>query len=190
MTKEFKVFIVNGAPRTGKDTFIRFLTEITEARVCVYSSIDWAKETALSAFNWNGVKDPRSRKLLSDIKDLGTEWADIPFKRICDMLTKAADNGMEYFCTNIREPQEIQKLQDWCDSQGIFCKSVFIRRLSAEISAAEEQKNSADVQCMNYDYSYEIRNETDLASFQKETKAFIQKVNKEYREVLENDLIC
>ena len=77
------IYVVNGAPRSGKDTFCSMIAKFMgEGYVRVYSTADYVKIIAATAFGWNGEKTPRARKFLSDLKDLLTEWNDIPFKDI------------------------------------------------------------------------------------------------------------
>ena len=74
-----RIFITNGMARSGKDTFAILLNEF--APTLKYSSIDKIKEVAISC-GWNGEKDEKSRKFLSDLKMLTTKFNDMPFNAI------------------------------------------------------------------------------------------------------------
>lgn len=162
------VFIINGAPRVGKDTFIELLQEITKENVVPYSSIDWVKEKAKN-LGWDGVKDTKGRQFLSDIKDACTEYADIPFQKIVALLSVYncfPSAAPEYFCTNIREPEEIFKLNIWCMQEGIPCCSVWIRRREAEQKALDTGFiSNGDTQFMDYDYDWVIHNDGSKEDF-------------------------
>ena len=58
------VVIINGAGGTGKDTLCEITSRHYKTRTI--SAVDRVKEIALFG-GWNGVKDDRGRKLLSDI---------------------------------------------------------------------------------------------------------------------------
>ena len=166
------VLIINGAPRTGKDTFIDILGKITKARVVKYSSIDCIKDIAKDVFDWDGTKDAKSRQLLSDLKDIATKWNDMPFKEICKRITRYNYfDAFNYFCTNIREPNEINKLSAWCLEKGISCYSVWIRRKEAEQRALDEGfLSSGDTQFAEYNYDFTLHNDGTIEEFQKQIK--------------------
>lgn len=173
------ILIINGAPRTGKDTFIELLQNIAVKRVVSYSSIEWVKEMALF-MGWDNNKDVKGRRFLSDIKDACTRYADIPFKKITKYINWYKEHPLVapgYICINIREPEEIQKLVDWCKIQNIPCYSIWIRRLSAETTATETMNNHADTSYMKYAYDYTIQNESTLEDYEKNIKSVIKLIN-------------
>ena len=171
------VLIINGAPRVGKNTFIKLLDELVNPFVEAYSSIDWVKDLARDVFDWDGTKDAKSRKMLSDLKDIATAWDDIPFREVCKQI-KAVKNIYKhcYFCTNIREPQEIQKLKGWCKQQEIPCYSVWIRQEKAEQEAAQSFTSSGDTQYQNYNYDFVIHNDLSLDDFKTEIRKLIYSI--------------
>ena len=61
------VLIVNGAPQAGKTTFNEMLKDMADGEVKIYSSIDYVKMIAFT-LGWDGIKDDKGRKLLSDLK--------------------------------------------------------------------------------------------------------------------------
>ena len=76
-----RVVAVNGMPRCGKDTFIDLCIEKLGNRGRKTSSIDFVKKIAFYC-GWRGEKNQKNRKFLSDMKDILTEWGDIPYKEI------------------------------------------------------------------------------------------------------------
>ena len=90
-----KIIVINGKGGVGKDT----LCEITKKyyRTVIVSSIDPIKNIA-NQIGWDGTKDPKSRKLLSDLKRLCIEYNDFPtrylVKEVCRFL-----EGEEEICT-------------------------------------------------------------------------------------------
>ena len=75
------VVIVNGFPRSGKDTFVNFCKEKLGAFGVSVSTVDFVKYLAAQS-GWDGSKTPENRKFLSDLKDLLTEWNDVPWKKV------------------------------------------------------------------------------------------------------------
>ena len=60
------------------------------------STVDKVKEIAAEC-GWDGVKSPKNRKFLSDLKDLLTEWGDVPYKDIERKLYMHEANLSEWF---------------------------------------------------------------------------------------------
>ena len=90
------IYIVNGAPGAGKTTFENNVEKITGDRFCyILSTITPITEIARNV-GWNGTKDLKSRKFLSDLKDLLTEWNDYPFKYICEEVKRIEGCWTEY----------------------------------------------------------------------------------------------
>ncbi len=67
-----KLIIINGVARSGKDTFIDIFKSLNPNTINI-SSIDKVKELARE-MGWDGTKDDKSRKFLSDLKDLWTDY--------------------------------------------------------------------------------------------------------------------
>lgn len=156
------VFILNGAPRVGKDTFINVLPKtFTKA----YSSIDWVKEKAM-LLGWDGKKDKKGRDFISEIKDACIKYANLPFNQTKMELEEAFDKGYDYFCINIREPTEMTKVVDYCKEEGILCCSVLIRNKAAEQAAKVSGFNSSgDTQYLDYKYDCIIHNDSTKEVF-------------------------
>ena len=72
-----KIYIVNGAPGSGKTTFEEYVSYISAPYCYNLSAIDFVKEVATRC-GWNGSKELKDRKFLSDLKRVLTEWDDIP----------------------------------------------------------------------------------------------------------------
>lgn len=176
------VLIINGAPRSGKDTFINTLTWENHGKVIRCSSIDWIKQQALN-LGWNGIKDAKGRQFLSDLKNACTNYADIPFKKITERILSSCNRysweaGTVYFCTCVREPEEIYKLKIWCNENKILCHPILVRRKVAEQAALDKGFISrGDIQFINYDYPWVIYNDGSLEDFTKEIKQLMEKVS-------------
>ena len=175
------VLIINGAPRSGKDTFINILTGENPGKVIRYSSIDWIKQQALN-LGWDGIKDAKGRQFLSDLKNACTNYADIPFKKITERILSSRNRysqeaGTVYFCTCVREPEEISKLKIWCNENKIPCHPILVRRKVAEQAALDKGFISrGDIQFINYDYPWVIYNDGSFKDFIEKIKQLMEKV--------------
>ena len=76
-----KIFIVNGKPEAGKDTFENLvLKKVTGIK---YSIIDPVKIVLQEIGLWDGkTKDGKIRKLMSDIKIALDEFCDFSFQNV------------------------------------------------------------------------------------------------------------
>ena len=127
----------------------------------IISTVDFVKEVAKFC-GWNGQKTPKDRKFLSDLKDILTQWDDVPYKDImnsylgCKEIWKQLGYNEEkclYFVM-CREPKEIQKFVD-----RLGAKTLLVRREVVEETA---QSNHADKEVLNYNYDITILNNGTL----------------------------
>ena len=175
-----KVVVVNGAPTSGKTTFeeicfdmcrphnhIKGFTSENNLWVKITSTVEFVKEIAEHC-GWDGSKTLKNRKFLSDLKDLLTEWNDIPFKKIKEVADALATkrNGVDWILfVDCREPAEIQKLKE-----RLNATTILIRRESVE---SNEVSNHADAEVFNYTYDLTIENNSDIIGLEKKAKDFI-----------------
>ena len=127
----------------------------------IISTVDFVKEVAKFC-GWNGQKTPKDRKFLSDLKDILTQWDDVPYKDImnsylgCKEIWKQLGYNEDkclYFIM-CREPKEIQKFVD-----RLGAKTLLVRREVVEETA---QSNHADKEVFNYNYDITILNNGTL----------------------------
>lgn len=174
-----KVVVVNGRPESGKTTFEKKCTELVNASstfwfdenkrmvVDVISTVDFVKQIAREC-GWDGVKTPENRKFLSDLKDLLTQWNDVPYQKIVDHIEYMNEFGRQYdwiLFVDCREPAEIQKLKE-----RLNATTVLVRRLGDETNVTS---NHADADVFNYEYDYIIKNYGDLSDLVVECVGFL-----------------
>lgn len=168
-----RVVIVNGKPGVGKTTFEKLARDILGEAFCeCRSTVDKVKEIAMYA-GWNGEKDLKSRKFLSDLKDICTEYNDMPVTDIikwlnmweADLRYYNVSNQPHVLFIDDREPEHIQRLKEKLDAI-----TVLIRRPGDEDI---ETSNHADEEVFNYDYDWTIYNNGDLEDFKDKTQAFL-----------------
>lgn len=176
------VIIVNGYPRSGKDTFIKFCNDCLREQgfmteIC--SSIDIVKKIAIQLFNWNGQKTPESRKFLSDLKDILTRAGDIPLRYIIHQFIKfyriksIGDLGEKFFFVQIREPKEIEKAVNYFTKEEIRVVTIFVNR---DCEKNKQYSNHADAEVENYFYNFYIENQSSLNDLEKLAWQFCRNV--------------
>ena len=172
-----KVVIVNGKPGVGKSEFERQCaaqcnlfhrtTGFSLGRdlwIDVTSTVDFVKEIAAEC-GWDGTKTLENRKFLSDLKDLLTQWGNVPYKMIVNRANSLPNNMDWIMFVDCREPAEIQKLKE-----GLNATTVLIRRPGDEEA---ETSNHADAGVFNYEYDLTIENNSDIMDLAKKAKDFI-----------------
>lgn len=175
-----KIFIVNGAPGCGKTTFETTIQDNMANGMCLLAStIDFVKIIARKC-GWDGSKTLKNRKFLSDLKDLLTEWDNVPFKKVMILINafkKDVEDYEKYTGTHAavfidcREPQEIAKLKE--NIPG--ARAILIRRAEAE---EQSVSNHADADYAKYnEYDIIIDNNGSLSNFSATALAFIDKEN-------------
>lgn len=170
-----KVIIINGKAGTGKDTFVTMCRDVLGiTKILNISTVDFVKEIAEHC-GWDRTKTPKNRKFLSDLKDLLTEWDDIPLKKVCqDVKTwqhiwiASGEYDKAVVFIHCREPKEIKKL---CKELSTYNPiTLLIRRDAAE---RVEQINHADNEVLNYEYDYVIPNNGTLSELRARSEEFI-----------------
>ena len=170
-----KIVIINGTGGAGKDTFVAMCKDVLSAEsVFNISTVDFVKEVAIMC-GWDGIKTPKNRKFLSDLKDLLTEWDDVPLKKVmteavscsaCAEVLGKLDNSVLFI--HCREPKEIEKLV------RIFQDDVATLLIRREVAENIQQINHADNDVLNYSYDYTIYNDSTLSWLRNEAVVFLR----------------
>ena len=165
------VIIVNGYPQSGKSTFCEFAEEAGYYTID-YSTVDTVKYIA-KKMGWDGVKDNRSRDMLSALKDFYSEWFDGPYEEAIKIIREEIllneNYWVDFIFMHIREPKEIQKIVDFCDEEDVACVRVFIKR---RIAAETAQNNHADANVEKGHYNVYIANNKDIDWFKESSLDF------------------
>lgn len=164
------IVILNGSNGAGKDSFVnkvdytlRFEKSVFGSdRVMVshLSSISAIKKMLLTSQYWDGVKDERGRKLLSDVKDAVDKYDKtiITDQLISDVFTILETNDERELSSlvfiDIREPENIDNTVHKLEEQEeIEVYTVLIKGSEDPVA-----NNSADqnVEDYAYDYTYTL----------------------------------
>lgn len=174
-----RVFIINGKPRSGKDTFCDFCAEIIGTHyVKSVSFADAAKDIATNV-GWDGQKDDKSRKFLADLTDLLTDYNDFPFNKIIKNVLfykeyygmyDVGDKAIVFICA--REPAVIDKLKKEFAKHNIDAKSIIIRNDRTENIPGT---NRADCSVFQGEYDITIYNNGTLAELHDKAREFCKK---------------
>lgn len=170
-----KIIIINGYAGVGKSTFVEMCKK--DYLVTELSTIDPIKDIA-SKIGWNGQKEPKDRKFLSDLKDLLSRYNDYPFKATINSIYAEVSfmellkvDAEEIFFVHCREPEEIERFKN-----ELGARSLIIRRHGPETVT---QINHADNNVFNMVYDYTIFNEGSLEDLEKSAKEFMEKLKSE-----------
>ena len=158
------VFVVNGKPRAGKDTFAEILNRYLE--VYKYSSVTKVKEIA-ALCGWDGAKEERDRKFLHDLKMLTTAYSDMSNKDVINEIQKFYNDEIkaDVFLVDIREPEEIERLKAVVPVLTVFIDNDRVPSITS---------NSSDANVYNYTYDFYINNNGTLEEFDEHIRRFIE----------------
>lgn len=103
---EKAIIVMNGVGGVGKDTLCELAAR--HFRTVNISSIDPIKQLATQC-GWQGEKDNRARRFLSDLKRLCVEYNDYPTAWLMTRYQAFLAGDAEILFVHIREPEEIEK---------------------------------------------------------------------------------
>ena len=160
--------VINGSGGVGKDT----LCELAGAhfRVMNVSSITPIKEVAAMC-GWDGAKDDRARRFLSELKKLCIEYNDYPTVWAAERYREFLDSEDEIMFLHVREPEEIAK---FVVATGGAAKTLLIRGGSRMTKA--HYGNASDDGVENYSYDYYYINEKTLDIAEEEFCALLLEI--------------
>ncbi len=162
------IIVINGRGGCGKDTLCDIAAK--HYRVKNVSSITPIKELAAKA-GWQGEKDPKSRKMLADLKQLFTEYNDLCNNYILKKAESFLSGDEEIMFVHIREGSEIAKfVRSAQNLAGALCKTLLVVRNTDDYSN-EALGNAAD-DCVN-EYSYDWRYENSAHTLEELESDFI-----------------
>jgi len=166
-----KIIILNGYPRSGKDSFACFMIdELFNSRHLngnVVSSVDnvkWAAEI----LGWDKKKDEDGRNALSALKDFSSKWWDGPYQMMKDYANGMAEN--EFVIFMIREPLEIERfVKEFPETVTIF----------VERENCDKASNHADSGVESWLYDFYISNNSTLDNLENSARGLIEYLYRE-----------
>lgn len=116
-----KIYIMNGQGGAGKDTFQNMIIkEMKDKKITKISMVDYVKSFASDYLNWNGEKDLKSRKMLSDLKDLLDSWDDVSFKDVSSSIEILKEENYDIVFIDARHPKDIERLVNEFNAETIL----------------------------------------------------------------------
>lgn len=160
------VIIINGRGGAGKDTLCSFASQ--EYRVMNVSAIEPIKEIARKA-GWNGEKDAKSRKMLSDLKQLFIDYNDLPTQYLYERFLEFVESENEIMFVHIREGKEIDKLKSRLSTR---CITLLVERGNEEQDKVWGNASDDEVSLYPYDFIY--RNDKSLDEAKEDFLVFLK----------------
>lgn len=162
-----RIFIINGTGGVGKDTFVKIVNSYIPSSN--YSSVHQIKHVA-SLLGWNGEKDNKSRRFLSDLKILSSNYNDYPYldiiERIHHFIFSMYETD-EILFIHIREPEEICRVVDFCESNNIKVDTILVTNYKPSYFG-----NEADDNIYQFNYDYIVDNSGSLSDLCEEAEKF------------------
>ncbi len=152
--------VINGAGGVGKDTLCELAAR--HFKVKNISSITPIKEIA-ALCGWDGRKDNKARKFLSDLKNLCVEYNNYPTVWAKAQYDEFLKSDEEIMFLHIREPEEIEK---FLLATGGAAKTLLVR--AGKRMSNEKYGNVSDDGVENYSYDYYFLNESTLEVAERE----------------------
>ncbi len=164
------VLVINGAGGVGKDT----LCDMAEKhfKIVNISTITPIKEIA-KLCGWTGAKDDKSRKFLSDFKQLCADYNDFPTNWAVKRYKKFLTTDEQVLFVHIREPEEIEKFIKATDGSA---KALLIR--GGDRMKKRTYGNASDDCVENYSYDYYFVNDKPFTETECEFCKFIDEILK------------
>ena len=160
--------VINGAGGVGKDTLCELASK--HFRVMNISSITPIKEIAAQC-GWDGSKDDRARKFLSDLKRLTVEYNDYPTAWALERYNRFIMSDDEIMFVHIREAGEIKKFVRATKGNA---KTLLVR--GGGRMTKETYGNVSDDEVENYDYDYYFVNDKSLELAEREFVELLKKM--------------
>lgn len=170
-----KIFVVNGRGGCGKSTFEKIVLKEIEGTMSpqayhgrILSMVDYVKDLAIGYLDWDGEKNLKSRKMLSGLKDVLTEWNDSPYQEVKDYIDYIIKNYRNYcIFIDAREKTDIKRLVD-----EFGAKTILIKR----DTGIEKYGNHADDEVDSIEYDYTIWNTETLENLENIAKTFARTI--------------
>lgn len=157
------VIIINGRGGVGKDTLCELAAKYYS--VMNISSITPVKEIAQQC-GWMGEKTDKSRKFLSDLKRLLSDYNDYPTEYLLTQYRMFLESDCQILFVHIREGAEIDKFRSRVDTA---CIALLITSVAQVVWG-----NDSDDAVGAYQYDYVFDNSMPLADAELKFKDFIE----------------
>ena len=159
--------VINGVGGCGKDSLINSLAGTY--KVHNKSSIDPVKDVAKHC-GWTGDKSDKTRKFLSDLKRLMTNYNEFPLQFLLAEQDVFLNGDFDLMFVHIREPEEIDKFVKHSKTET---KTLLIK--PRQELQGKVYGNTSDDDVEKYDYDFVFYNDKPLDVIVPEFINFISK---------------
>lgn len=174
------VFIVNGAPRAGKDSLIQAMKDLLfdqQITASAFSSIDPIRNMLTELGIDVSKKTPQDRKLLADMGTLLEEHCSYRFIACISHIAHVSafphtSGKAPYVFLHIREPEIIDKIR-----MVLSLFRIPVWRIQVQSNRAEVPTNSIDAGTGDMTYDYIVKNNGTLQDLEREAKALLNMVS-------------
>lgn len=161
------VVLLNGRGGVGKDTLCALAQ--AQFRCRMVSSITPVKDLAAQC-GWNGEKDARSRKFLSDLKRLVVDYSDLPNRYLREEYRRFLAEETDLLFVQSRERDQIEAFRAAVSGK---CFSLLIRADRPGLPQGA-LGNVSDDQAESFPYDHCFRNDGPLAQAGDRFSAFLR----------------
>lgn len=165
-----KIIIINGTGGSGKDSFVKACQNI-DPTIQNISSVNYVKQVAYE-LGWDGVKDTKGRRFLSDLKMALSAYNDAPFIMTIKDIEDYDKNATVF--VHIRESDDISKYKTYFEHNGDIVTTVVINNSRVKPITS----NLADADVYNSSYDWIIDNEGTLDDLAQSAEFFLKNLNK------------
>lgn len=153
------IYIVNGKPRVGKDTFIKFMMQSLALHGKAsqeFSSIQPIKDMLANAGIYMQNKTSTDRHLLSVVGDAVEQHSGFRTRK-CVVFARSCNAQGKHGFIHIREPENVEKLRTQLIADGFQ-----VHRIMVTGDRSESHNNISDISCANMLYDYLVPNQGTL----------------------------
>lgn len=166
--KEKLVIIINGKGGVGKDFLCDSISEKYKTKNI--SAITPIKKIA-SVYGWNGEKDDKSRRFLSELKRVFADYNDLPNQYLLKEYNAFLKSDEQILFVHIREKDQIQRFSSSLCTKYI---TLLVRRKS--IDNQHQYGNSSDDNVADLLYDYYFDNDLDAEKSAIKFRNFIDEI--------------
>ena len=160
--------VINGPGGVGKDTLCDLAAK--HFRIVNISSITPIKEIAARC-GWDGSKDDKARRFLSDLKRLCVEYNDYPTVWETEKYKEFLSSDFEIMFVHIREGSEIEKFVKATDGKA---KTLLVR--GGDRMKKSSYGNASDDEVENYSYDYYFTNDKTLEGAERDFVCLLTRI--------------
>ena len=158
------IFVLNGSPRAGKNTFVKLIPNAAH-----YSYVDLTRRMLDTEGIDYKFKSNSARVMLETINNALEKYDDIPFKDICRIADDFINGylGSKYLFIDIRKPENIKRFVE---------KYKGTRTVYVDDKKPLSNATLSDSVVADYEYDFYIDNSGSLEDLEQEAVRFIHEI--------------